>query len=318
LTDLKFKVCDIQSETGRVRRIVLETVSDTPLPAWTAGAHIRVKLPSGGDRPYSLVDLPEWRTGRHYALGTVLEPRSAGGSRYMHGLELGDAVTATGPINHFELQEGNEPALLLAGGIGITPLFSMAASLVRQDRDFHLHYLGRAEGELAFLPPLSDLCGERLSVHYDDSEAGRPDLAELVGKLPPDGQVYVCGPAGMIEAIKTVWAEASRPAGALHYELFTASPAPAAGDEAFEVEIRSTGQVVTVAPDQSIIQALEEAGIDVVYDCQRGDCGICQTVVVEGVPEHRDVVLSDEEKASNKVMQICVSRAKTPRLVLDL
>jgi vanillate O-demethylase ferredoxin subunit len=136
--------------------------------------------------------------------------------------------------------------------------------------------------------------------------------------LPDDGDAYVCGPSGMIEAIKTAWALAGRPSGKLHYELFTATPAPAAGDKAFEVEVKSTGQVVTVAPDQSIIDALEEAGIEIVYDCRRGDCGICQTAVLEGVPEHRDVVLTDEEKASNSVMQICVSRAKTPRLVLDL
>jgi vanillate O-demethylase ferredoxin subunit len=122
----------------------------------------------------------------------------------------------------------------------------------------------------------------------------------------------------MIEAVKTAWAVASRPAERLHFELFTATAAPAAGDTAFEVEVKSTGQVVTVAPDQSIIDALEEAGVDVVYDCRRGDCGICQTEVLEGIPEHRDVVLSDEEKASNKVMQICVSRAKSARLVLDI
>lgn len=318
MSELSFTVSRIKAETPRVRSLVLEAKGDTPLPQWSAGAHIRVRLPGGGDRPYSLVDLPECRTGRHYALGTLLEEQSAGGSRYIHSLKEGDEVSATGPVNQFALADGEGPVLLLAGGIGITPLFSMAAALARAGRDFRLHYLGRAEGELAFLPELEAICGKRLAVHYDDTPPGRPDFAELIGTLAAEGDTYVCGPSGMIEAAKTVWALAGRPSGKLHYELFTATPAPTAGDKAFEVEVKSTGQVVTVAPDQSIIDALEAAGVDIVCDCRRGDCGICQTAVLDGIPEHRDVVLTDEEKASNKVMQICVSRAKTPRLVLDL
>lgn len=318
MSELSFRVSRIKAETPRVRSLVLEAKGGAPLPQWSAGAHIRVRLPDGGDRPYSLVDLPECQTGRHYALGTLLEERSAGGSRYIHSLKEGDKVSATGPVNQFALAEEEGPVLLLAGGIGITPVFSMAAALAEGSRNFRLHYLGRARGELAFLPELEAICGERLSIHYDDTPPGRPDFAALIGALAAGGNAYVCGPSGMIEAVKTAWALAGRPPEKLHYELFTATPAPAAGDKAFEVEVKSTGRVVTVGPDQSIIDALEAAGIDVVYDCRRGDCGICQTAVLDGIPEHRDVVLTDEEKASNKVMQICVSRAKTPRLVLDL
>jgi ferredoxin-NADP reductase len=318
VSELTFKVREISAETPRIRAVVLEAKGDGPLPDWAPGAHIRVRLPAGGDRPYSLVDLPGHRSGRHYVIGALLEDNSTGGSRYIHALRERDDVVASGPINQFELAPGGGPVLLLAGGIGITPLLSMAAALAEGRRDFHLHYLGRAKGELAFLPALGDVCGARLSVHYDDEPPGRPDFADLVSEVSDGGDLYVCGPSGMIEAAKTAWALAQRPMHKLHYEFFTATPAPAAGDTAFEVEIKSTGQVVTVGPDQSIIQALEEVGIDVVYDCQRGDCGICQTTVLEGTPEHRDVVLTDEEKASNRVMQICVSRAKTSRLVLDL
>ena len=318
MSELSFTVKRVREETRRVRSVVLEATGDASLPQWAAGAHVRVRLPQGGDRPYSLVDLPDFRTGRHYVLGTLLEEESTGGSRYIHSLAEGDSVRATGPVNHFELADGEGPVLLVAGGIGITPIFSMAAALARTGREFHLHYLGRASGELAFLPELAEICGDRLTVHYDDTPPGRPDFSELTGALGPNGDAFVCGPSGMIEAMKTAWALAGRAPGRLHYELFTATPAPAAGDATFEVEIKSTGQVVTVGPDQSIIEALEEAGVEVVYDCQRGDCGICQTEVLEGIPEHRDVVLTDEEKASNTVMQICVSRAKTPRLVLDL
>lgn len=318
MTDLSFKVCEIVEETQRVRRVVLEGVGDMPLPGWTPGSHIRVKLPAGGDRPYSLVDLPQWRTGRHYVLGVLLEEASAGGSQYIHGLKLGDRVIASGPVNQFELLDNGGEVLLLAGGVGITPIFSMAAELVKASRDFRFHYLGRGQGELAFTDALNEICGERMRLHYDDTPPGRPDFGQLIASLGENADVYVCGPAGMIEAVKTAWAVAKRRVERLHFELFTATPAPAAGDVPFEIEIKSTGQVVTVAPGQSIIDALEEAGLDVVYDCRRGDCGICQTEVLEGVPEHRDVVLTDEEKASNKVMQICVSRAKSPRLVLDL
>lgn len=318
MTELSFKVCEIVEETPRIRSVVLEAAGDMPLPVWTPGSHIRVRLPAGGDRPYSLVDLPDRRTGRHYVLGVLREENSTGGSEYVHALSVGDPVAATGPINHFELDKSDGEVLLVAGGVGITPIFSMAAALANAGRDFRCHYLGRAKGELAFTDRLLDICGERLELHHDDTPSGRPDFGELVASLADDGDVYVCGPSGMIEAVKAAWALAGRPAGRLHFELFTATPAPAAGDSSFEVEVNSTGQVVTVAPDQSIIDALEEAGVDVVYDCRRGDCGICQTAVIDGIPEHRDVVLTDEEKASNTVMQICVSRAKSARLVLDI
>ncbi|MEI2384438.1 PDR/VanB family oxidoreductase [Breoghania sp. JC706] len=318
MEDLAFVVRKIIAETPLVRAVVLENVRDTALPDWTPGAHIRVKLPGGGDRPYSLVDHPDWRGGRHYVLGVRREEQSAGGSDYIHALSEGDHVEATGPINQFELREATGPVLLLAGGIGITPILSMASRLAAEERDFRLHYCGRAKGELAFLATLEPFCGARLAVHYDDTDPGRPDFSGLIADLPEDGTAYVCGPAGMIEAVKAAWAEAGRPAERLVFELFIATPAPAGGDTAFDVKIASTGEIVTVAPDQTIIEALEAAGHDVIYDCQRGDCGICQTAVLEGIPDHRDVVLSDEEKASNTVMQICVSRAKTPLLVLDL
>lgn len=318
MTDLAFIVRKIVVETPSIRSLVLEAIGDTPLPEWRPGAHIRVKLPGGADRPYSLVDHSEWRTGRHYVLGVRLEEASAGGSKFVHELREGDGVRTSPPINQFDLQGGAGEVLLLAGGIGITPILSMAAALARAGRPFRLHYLGRARGELAFLRELEAVCGERLTIHYDDGPSGRPDFASLIAGIDEETDVYVCGPRGMIDAVKSAFSTTGYPPERLHYELFTASPASSEGDTPFEVEIKSSGQVVTVGADQSIIDALQAAGIDVVYDCRRGDCGICQTAVLEGVPDHRDVVLTDEEKASNKVMQICVSRSKSPRLVLDL
>ena len=288
------------AETPLVRRIVLAG----PCPAFEAGAHVRVETPAGS-RAYSLVDLPG--RGGDWVLGVRLEDASSGGSAHMHGLRVGDEITLSGPENHFPL-EHNGPVLLIAGGIGITPILSMAAECLRTECEFSLHYYGRAPGTLAFVTELETMCGDRLHLHYDTD--GVPDFEALMFGQPAGRAVYVCGPSGMIDAVRA----ATR--GPVHSELFV--NAPEGEDTAFEVEVKSTGQIVTVPPGMTIIEALEAEGLDIVYDCQRGDCGICQTDVLDGIPDHRDVVLSDAEKAAGNVMQICVSRARTPRLVLDL
>ncbi|WP_342722749.1 PDR/VanB family oxidoreductase [Bradyrhizobium sp. B097] len=311
---LKLKVQSIVAQTPVIRSVVFG-VEGGAVPAWQAGAHIRVLLPGGEDRPYSLMALPDLPEGA-VALGVLREETSTGGSQFMHALQVGDVVSATAPVNNFSLHEGAAPALLFAGGIGVTPILSMAAVLKAQGTWFRLHYAGRTPGLLAFLPQLQAICSEGLAVHYD-SDVSRLDIAAALGDAPADAHVYVCGPAGMIDAVKATALARGIPADRIHFELFKAEPA-SSPNQPFEVELKSTGQVITVATDQSIIGALEAAGLDVLYDCRRGDCGICQCGVIAGVPDHRDVILSDDEKASNKVMQICVSRAKSDRLVLDL
>jgi vanillate O-demethylase ferredoxin subunit len=310
---LKLKVLSLTAETPLVRSLVLGV--NGSVPAWQAGAHIRVSLPNGQDRPYSLMALPELPPGS-LALGVLREQEGAGGSRFMHALEVGDVVAATTPVNSFRLHDAEAPALLFAGGIGVTPILSMAVELTTRRIPYRLHYAGRTQGLLAFLPQLRAICADALSIHYDSDES-RLNIAAALDRAPDDVHIYVCGPPGMIEAVKAAALAKGIPADRIHYELFKAQQ-PASPDRAFEVELKSTGQVVTVAAGQTIIQALEAAGLDVLYDCQRGDCGICQCGVIAGVPDHRDVILSDDEKASNKVMQICVSRAKSDRLVLDL
>jgi len=302
------------AETAVIRGLVL-TPEGAALPSWEAGAHIRISVPGGGDRPYSLMALPDLPKGC-WALGVLREQPSTGGSSFMHALKIGDIVRASAPINNFGLHTGNTPAILFAGGIGITPILSMAAELQARGTPYRLHYAGRAPESLAFLPQLRAICTNALSVHYDGDES-RLGIASVLGRAPGDAHIYVCGPAGMIEAVKKSAVDKGIPAARIHYELFKAEPTISA-DDAFEVELRSTGQVITVAANQSIIDALERAGVEVLYDCRRGDCGICQCGVILGTPDHRDVILSDEERASNKVMQICVSRAKSERLVLDL
>ncbi|MCP3443153.1 PDR/VanB family oxidoreductase [Bradyrhizobium sp. CCGUVB14] len=311
---LKLKVRSYAAETPFIRSLVFD-VDGGVVPRWQAGAHVRVALPDGGDRPYSLMALPGLPEGA-LALGVLREEASTGGSQFMHALKIGDVVKASAPVNNFHLHEDTAPALLFAGGIGITPILSMAAELTARANPFRLHYAGRAQGLLAFVPQLQEICAKSLSIHYDSDES-RLDIAAALGAAAAGSHVYVCGPAGMIEAVRAAALAGSIPSDRVHHELFKAEQ-PGSPDRPFEVELKSSGQIVSVAAGQTIIQALEAAGLDVLYDCQRGDCGICQCGVIEGVPDHRDVILSDDEKASNKVMQICVSRAKSERLVLDL
>ncbi len=289
---------------------------DEKLPDFEPGAHIKISLPEGGERAYSLIDLEPIPDTEGYRIAVRLEEESTGGSRFMHRLSTGDIISATKPVNDFPLIGSEGPVTFLAGGIGITPITAMVSHLARSGKDYQLHYAGRSSDALAFVEPLRTIARDRLELHYDDAENAL-DLTAVINNLSPVGHIYVCGPRGMIDAAQ----EAARSYGFaddhIHFELFTNQVEAAAGS-AFEIELASTGEVLPVPDGKSIIDVLEEAGHDVLYDCQRGDCGICQTEVISGVPDHRDVVLSDDEKASGSVMQICVSRSKTPRLVLDL
>jgi vanillate O-demethylase ferredoxin subunit len=230
----------------------------------------------------------------------------------MHTLGVGDRVQVAEPANDFPLAEGDAPVLLLAGGIGVTPLIAMATALQAAGRAFAFHYTGRTAARMAYRESLVKHFGATL--YADDDNL--LNLQDLMG-AHADHAVYICGPRPMIDAARAAAEAAGIAPADIHVELFTAA-APVAGDAPFEVEVSSTGQVFTVPPGKTIVEVLEEGGVDVMYDCQRGDCGICQTTVLSGTPDHRDVVLSEAERASGTVMQICVSRAKSARLVLDL
>ena len=197
-------------------------------------------------------------------------------------------------------------------------MISMAAELAARGTPFEFHYAGRARNAIAYSGELADTFGPALHLHFDDEPDNALDLKALIDGLAPDAHLYVCGPRGMIEAVRKLAESAGVASDRIHFELFDNAAAKLEGDTPFEVELASTGQVFTILPGRSIIEVLEEGGVDLIYDCQRGDCGICQTEIVSGTPDHRDVVLSDAEREAGKVMQICVSRAKSQRLVLDL
>jgi vanillate O-demethylase ferredoxin subunit len=318
---LLLTVTEVRAETSSVRAIRLARPHGEPLPSWQAGAHIRVRLPTGDDRSYSLINLRDdpLATTRPdaYRLGVRLENPSQGGSRFMHALKPGDRVETLPPANNFPLNPGPQPVVLIAGGIGITPIVSMAAALVTEQRPYRLYYAGRSRDQLAFIDDIEALCGDRLALHTDDTAGHVFDVRGLMASLTADEPVYCCGPRPMIDAAIAAAKDLGWDAGRLRFELFTAA-APLAGDRPFEVVLKSSGESFLIPADKSILDVLIDAGQDPLHDCKRGDCGICQVNVLEGVPDHRDYILSDAEKAEGTKMQICVSRSKTPRLVIDL
>jgi ferredoxin-NADP reductase len=316
MTDIKGTIRKVEPLTDRVSAFTIEAEGDTALPGYAPGAHVRVTTGEGEARAYSLVDFTDPGSApAQYTIAVQREDDGKGGSRFMHGLGTGDAVTLGNPKCDFPLAEG-APAVLLAGGIGITPMISMATALRAAGQDMTLHYAGRSRAAMAYADSLKEALGDDLQLHCDDEDDSRLDLEAVIASVG-ERHLYVCGPRGLIDAARDRAEKAGIPHDHIHFELFD-NAAHQAGDDSFEVEVASTGEVFTVGPDQSIIEALEAGGVDVMYDCQRGDCGICQTEVISGTPDHRDVVLSEEERASGKVMQICVSRAKSARLVLDL
>lgn len=319
--ELRLKVVATKAETPLIRVIELVAADGAPLPGFAAGSHIKVRLPDGGERHYSLVNwslLPSaMREPKVYRLGVRLEEASKGGSRYMHELNVGDMVTASAPANNFPLVPTDKQVVLLAGGIGVTPIISMVAALKSQGHPFRFVYAGRSRGQLAFLEEIQALAGPDLELHADD-EAGRFfDVPALMVSLGNREQLYLCGPTPMIEAAREASKRLAWPPGRLNFEVF-AAPAMQFGDGAFEVVVKSSGQSFQVPPGKTILDVLIEAGLDPLHDCKRGECGVCQVGVIEGVPDHRDFILSDAERASGKAMQICISRARSAKIVLDL
>jgi ferredoxin-NADP reductase len=326
-TLLTLRVAAIDTPTSLIKSFTLEAADGALLPGFEPGAHLQVEIPAataGGVpqwRSYSLIHLDpsaDPRDGvRAYRLGVRREDEGRGGSRHMHALEVGATLSVRAPVNHFPLAAA-PCVLLIAGGIGITPVISMAASLAAQQRDYVLHFSGRTLDALPFVDELRTLAGEKLVLHADDDPATRLSVDALLDGAQVNQPVYVCGPAGMIEAVlaaarKRGWHECD-----LHYELF-AEAAPQDGDTAFEVELKSSGACFSVPADRSLLDVLIENGADVMYDCRSGYCGLCTTKVASGDIEHRDTYLSDADKGGGKVMQVCVSRCKSGgRIVLDL
>lgn len=314
----RLKVTQVDAVTPRIRRVELQNADGGDLPAFTAGAHVDLELGNGEARSYSLLNDA---TERHrYVLGVLREESGLGGSAWVHEqLKTGDVLTSSEPLNDFPLDEEGRHHILIAGGIGITPIMSMAARLSSIGHEYTLNYCARAASEAAFLPELNERHGSRLKTHFDggDPSVGI-DLKSLLAVRPPAGHVYVCGPTGLIRAVR----EAARdwPIGMVHYELFkgTASDTePASNDQPFEIVLKRTNRTLTVPADKSILQVLRAEGVKVKTLCTRGTCGTCRVGLISGKADHRDEVLDDDERED--FLQVCVSRAMPGEtLVLDL
>jgi ferredoxin-NADP reductase len=321
---LSLRVLEARDLNPLIREIKLGDAEGRTLAGFAPGAHIlvQVQLADGATdwRHYSLVELDpgaDLHTPRTYTIAVRREDEGRGGSRFMHRLQPGDVLEVDAPKNEFPLRTGPGCAVLIAGGIGITPLASMAARCRALGQPVRLHYAGRSRDLMAFLPQLQGLLGEDLRVH-EDSVAGAPlDVDALLDACGEQDQVHVCGPKAMLDTVLAKARERGWPQDRVHFELFTA-PAAEAGDRGFEVVLAQSGRTVQVGADQTLLDCLVHVGCDPMFDCKRGECGVCSTAVLEGDIDHRDYFLSDAEKASGKVMQICVSRARGPRLVLDL
>jgi ferredoxin-NADP reductase len=285
------------------------------LPAWTPGAHIDVLLDDTVVRQYSLCGSPgdqhSWR------IGVLLDPGGRGGSRRVHeNMNVGDAVAIRGPRNHFPLLAADR-YVFIAGGIGITPILPMLEAATDAGADWQLYYGGRSRESMAFVGELAQY-GDRVTLWPDDTRGLLP-LDEILASPSEGVLIYCCGPEGLLTATERQCA--AWPPGALHVERFAAKPQPeaaAGGDSAFEVSCQRSGVTVTVPPGKSIIEVLEENGVSVLSSCLEGVCGTCETAVLSGTPDHRDSLLTQEEREANEYMMICVGRALSDRLELDL
>src|SRR6218665_3862956 len=323
---LLLRVAQARQLNPLIRMLRLCAEDGGALPGFAAGAHIRVQvsLPDGKTdwRHYSLIDFATTHNATsapdQYLIAVRNEPGGRGGSRLMHQrLKEGDSIAIEAPKNELPLHTGPGGSVLVAGGIGVTPLATTPARRPAQGAAVRTHYAGHSRDLMAFLPELQTLLGDDLRVH-SDAEAGAPlDIDALLDGVPVGDHLYVCGPGAMLDAMLGRTRARGWEPGRVHWEIF-AAPAAAEGDQPFEVELARSGQRFTVPAGQSILDCLIENGCDPMFDCKRGACGVCAVPVLEGGIDHRDHVLSAREKAQGSVMQICISRAKGTRLVLDI
>jgi vanillate O-demethylase ferredoxin subunit len=315
--NVELRVKRITYEAENINSYELVASDGAELPPFTAGAHIDPHLSKGLLRSYSLVN--DQRERHRYLIAVNKDPESRGGSGFIHDrIRAGDVVTASCPRNNFALVEDADHSILIAGGIGITPLLSMLRRLESLGRRWELFYAARTRRAAAFLDELNQVRPNHLNVHvdFDDERKGRVfDLNGIVERAPANAHLYCCGPTSMLQAFEA--ATEGRPADLVHVEYFKAKHA-AAVEGGFEIRLARSNRIIPVEPGTSILDALLAAGITASYSCMEGLCGTCETRVLDGIPDHRDQFLSKEEQATNKSVMICCSGAKSKTLTLDL
>ena len=314
---LALRIVQMRYEAQTIVSLELAQPDGGELPPFTAGAHVDLQLSPGCTRSYSLLNDQAERL--RYVIAVHRDPDSRGGSRAVHeSLRVGDIVRVSGPRNTFQLHENASHSVLIAGGVGVTPLLGMVRRLESLGRSWTLHYCARTRESAAFVDELQRLDRVRghLRLNFDGEPGGALlDFFALVNAAPAGAHFYCCGPISMLEAFERATAriEPER----VHLEYFSAKQ-EAAVDGDFELVLARSGRTLHVAPGQTILAAILAAKVDVNYACSEGVCGTCLTRVVEGVPDHRDNYLNDDEKAGNEMIMVCCSGSKSARLVLDL
>lgn len=310
---LKVKVAERNEVADGVVSLTLKALDGKDLPAWQAGAHIDVVVSDEMIRQYSLCGDPEDLSS--YRIGILNEVDGRGGSKHItEQVQAGDEITISAPRNHFELLP-SENYIFIAGGIGITPILVMVKHAAKIGANWKLLYGGRTRTSMAFVDELAGF-GDRVTISPQD-ETGLLDLASWLNEPKSDTLVYSCGPEPLLDAVEKScepW-----PAKTLHVERFAAGELeePTRSDS-FEVECAKSGRTLIIPPDKSILKVLQEENIPILSSCSSGTCGSCETAVLDGIPDHRDFVLDEEEQAENDCMMVCVSRAISDKLVLDV
>jgi vanillate O-demethylase ferredoxin subunit len=317
--NLNARVVQVRDEAIDIRSFELASAGGEALPPFTPGSHIDLHLAPGLVRQYSLCNGP--KDVNTYRIAVKREPASRGGSQFMFGtVKVGDEIAISAPRNNFALKDHAGPAVLFAGGIGITPMISMARHCEIAGRPWSLHYFTRSIAHTAFHELLSERrFAGKVSLHYAaEPEAVRSYLRKTLWHRPDDAQLYLCGPRPFMDLVEST-AAATWPPEAVNLEYFSADAASLAGPrDTFTVRLARTGGDFVIPADKSIVQALKEHGVEIETSCEQGVCGTCLTGVLEGEPDHRDVFLTDEEKRACDKMMCCVSRAKSEILTLDL
>jgi ferredoxin-NADP reductase len=309
---MKARIRSVRWEAPAVLSFMLEPLAGQHLPPFSAGAHVNVTLQSGLIRSYSLLNDPA--QADRYEIGVQLDEGTRGGSKHVHEVwRPGQVIEVSAPSNNFPLTESAAHSVLIAGGIGVTPMLSMLARLERLGKHWELHYACRSRDRAAFLDRVAHLPYVRVYVD-DEPEVGAIDLKAVVAAAPAGTHFYCCGPQGMLDAYRSI----VKPMGERgHYEYFSAD-VEAADEGGYSLALARSQKTVAVCPGETMLDALLNAGVDVPFACGDGICGTCRCEVIDGVPDHRDQFLTDAEKASNRCVMVCVSGSQTSTLTLDI
>ncbi|MGE0230755.1 MAG: 2Fe-2S iron-sulfur cluster-binding protein [Flavobacteriaceae bacterium] len=315
---ISVRINQMRYEAATIVSMELVPVEGGDLPAFTAGGHIDLLLTEKIRRSYSLLNDP--KETHRYVVAIHRDPDSRGGSRIVHErLRVGQKIEISPPVNDFPLDETARHSVLLAGGIGITPILCMIRRLAAEGKSWEIHYGARNRTAAAFLAEIEALAGgdsSRVHLFFDDENPGKfIDIPGIVAAQPDDVHFYCCGPVPMLDAYEK--ATKDLPRERVHMEYFSAKE-EVAREGGFDLVLKKSGKEVSVPPGKTILDVLIENKVNVSFSCSEGICGTCETRVIEGVPDHRDQFLTDKEKASNKLIMVCCSGAKSAKLVLDL